>query len=302
MARKRMIDPDSWTDEKVAELDLGPHLLWLGLISLADDEGRLEWSSRQLRIRLFPVKKGVTLAHIQAWMKEIVGVGLVSTYTVSGTEYAHHPSWKRHQYVNRATPSRIPNPPEPKPKTTHSRNTANAVSPHVQGSESQVPLESESESESESDSDSDSSDSLRSSAEIEYEIPPFPLTLPAVIPDAIAELKRLSVSFLAAFCNATTPEAIRKHGPAYADTLAALRGRGCSTADAWRAFGDTRKVNNGKPLFGASAKKVLSHVQPSRRLTAVPSSRGSDFAGLTFSEKLKRDPGYVGTPPIEGIL
>ena len=39
MARKRMIDPNFWTDEKLGECSIQERLLFMGLIGNANDEG-----------------------------------------------------------------------------------------------------------------------------------------------------------------------------------------------------------------------------------------------------------------------
>ena len=111
MARKRMIDPDSWTDEKLAELSVGAHLLWVGAVSLADDEGRIKWSARQLKIWLFPVKDEATTGAVQRWMDELVSAGAIVAYESEGKTFAYHPDWREQQYVNKPAPSAYPAPP-----------------------------------------------------------------------------------------------------------------------------------------------------------------------------------------------
>ena len=128
MARKRSIDPDSWTDEKIAGLSIGAHLLWIGLISLADDEGRIQWSARQFKVRLFAGKDDVTINDIQGWMSELSrSCGdderpIMKIYQVEKTLYALHPKWHVHQYTNLKTPSKIPAPNDisvKSPRETH---------------------------------------------------------------------------------------------------------------------------------------------------------------------------------------
>lgn len=106
-----------------------------------------------------------------------------------------------------------------------------------------------------------------------YEKPPFPSHLPAALPDAVADLALVADDFLAAFGNVTTARAREKYGSDYVGALAAFRGRGCSAAEAWSAFGDARIANNGRPLFGAEAKKAISFApsrSPSRGISAAP--------------------------------
>lgn len=158
-----------------------------------------------------------------------------------------------------------------------------------------------------------STDSLRESADGEanaiFAAPPLPSGLRAMLPESIDELKRVAVHFLADFGNVTAPEALGKHGPAYVDVLAALRGRGLSTADAWRAFADARMANNGRPLFGATAKKAMNYAiaspKPNLRAVAPTMHRGfmPDAEGIwhPFSGPV-RPVGWADSPPADAPL
>ena len=139
MARKRSLDPDSWTDDKISGLSLGAHLLWIGLISLADDEGRIQWSAKQFKVRLFAGKDDVTIGDIQEWMSELSrSCGdderpIMKIYQVEKTVYALHPKWHLHQYTNRKTPSKIPAPDDfsaKAPRQTHGGLTEDSQSSH----------------------------------------------------------------------------------------------------------------------------------------------------------------------------
>ena len=113
MARKRTIDPDLWTDDKVQNLaDVRAIALYVGTISLADDYGRLEWSARQLWGRLFPSREDVKMRDVESWMSMLIESGLVIEYSVGGRTYVQHPSWLKHQYVSRPSGSKIPLAPE----------------------------------------------------------------------------------------------------------------------------------------------------------------------------------------------
>ena len=129
MARKRSIDPNLWTDDRILKLPWAAVGFYVGLISQADDEGRLKWSSAQLRVRICPA---VELDEVESWMAAVVTVGLIEVYESDGGSYGRHPSWSRHQYVNRPTKSVIPPPPR----------RERSGSPPALFSEVQVPSES----------------------------------------------------------------------------------------------------------------------------------------------------------------
>ena len=54
MARIRTIKPEFWADEKLGPMDALTRLVFLGLVSMADDAGRLVDSERQIEALLFP--------------------------------------------------------------------------------------------------------------------------------------------------------------------------------------------------------------------------------------------------------
>ncbi len=55
MARIRTFKPEFWADEKLAQLDPLTRLVFLGLISMADDAGRLVDSLKQIDAFMFPL-------------------------------------------------------------------------------------------------------------------------------------------------------------------------------------------------------------------------------------------------------
>lgn len=128
--------------------------------------------------------------------------------------------------------------------------------------------------------------SLREAAEAapktRYEKTPCPSHLPEALPPDVADLAIVAADFLPAFGNVTTPKAREKHGSEYVGVLAAFRGRGCSTAEAWSAFGDARIANNGRPLFGAEAKKAISFApsRPSLRVVGGADAPRGPYAGV----------------------
>jgi uncharacterized protein YdaU (DUF1376 family) len=91
--------------------------------------------------------------------------------------------------------------------------------------------------------------------------PPRPVTLPVDFPTTLGGVKPIAVLFLAAFANCTTPEAQKKHGPAYLGALAIFRSRGATIAETWTAFSDAWLAQDGKPLFGSQAKNAVSYLQ-----------------------------------------
>ena len=111
MSRRRMIDPGFWSDGKVKKLSITERLLFLGLISHADDEGRLQASPAFLRSIIFPYDD-YTLEQISEMLTHITQLNLnVQLYTVEDEDYISFARWARYQKPSHPQPSRFPKPP-----------------------------------------------------------------------------------------------------------------------------------------------------------------------------------------------
>ncbi len=111
MARKRMIDPSFWTDEKLGECSIQERLLFMGLISNADDEGYGRANPKLLRSLVFPYDD-LRASDLEKWLSHLGGLKLVVLYTVNGQAYYYLPSFTKHQTINKPTKSDIPKPEE----------------------------------------------------------------------------------------------------------------------------------------------------------------------------------------------
>ncbi len=95
--------------------------------------------------------------------------------------------------------------------------------------------------------------------------PSLPVAIPRAIPEEPSALRSLAVVFVTAFCRNDA----RSIDPC-TDTLAIMRGRSMTVADAWEVCCKAWLAHNGKPLFGASIKTVLSHLPERRQATRNP--------------------------------
>lgn len=93
MARIRYIKPDFFTDEKVIELSLTARLLFIGLWTLVDREGRMEYSARQIKIRLFPVDD----FDVAPCVQELADAGLVVGYEAENKVFLQITNFAKHQ-------------------------------------------------------------------------------------------------------------------------------------------------------------------------------------------------------------
>lgn len=107
MARIRTIKPEFWTDEKLSILEPLTRLVFLGLISMADDAGRLVDSVRHIDGMLFPNTDDTardaldTLARMSR---------IVRYRSASGQALIQILNWDRHQKVDNPNKYTLPGP------------------------------------------------------------------------------------------------------------------------------------------------------------------------------------------------
>lgn len=113
MARKRMIDPSFWEDPTIGSLSIPARLLFIGMMSHADDEGRLEVEPRYIRRAVFGFDEDVPTGVVVAFLDEIrTTCRGVRFYEVDGRALASFTNWKRYQYIQKPQASKLPPPPE----------------------------------------------------------------------------------------------------------------------------------------------------------------------------------------------
>lgn len=114
MSRIRTIKPEFWEDEKLGKVSRDARLLFVGLISLADDDGRLRANPTLIRAQVFPYD---TKTDVSAWLEELSRARRIILYQADGESYAEIPKFNKHQKIDRPSPSKLPAPCEP--STSH---------------------------------------------------------------------------------------------------------------------------------------------------------------------------------------
>lgn len=107
--KRRMIDGGIWVNEKFAELPYVARLLQIGIINIADDQGRTKAHPAYLRSQLFPYDD-VTLDDMRRWLQLMATNGTVILYQVDGKEYIQLVNWWEYQNLQYAAPSEYPRP------------------------------------------------------------------------------------------------------------------------------------------------------------------------------------------------
>lgn len=114
MGRIRTIKPELFRHELLQDLEtshpeLRPMLVFQGLMTQADREGRFRWNVRVLRLDILPFLN----FDLAQSMDLLAATGLLLRYTVAGNLYGCFPTWQKHQVVNvRERESDIPGPPD----------------------------------------------------------------------------------------------------------------------------------------------------------------------------------------------
>ena len=107
MPRIRTIKPEFWADEKLSLLDPLTRLVFLGLISMADDAGRLVDNVKLLDGMLFPSTDDTCRESLET----LARIGRISRYrSGSGQELIQVVTWSTHQRVDHPSPYVLPGP------------------------------------------------------------------------------------------------------------------------------------------------------------------------------------------------
>lgn len=111
MARIRQFKPGFFTDDKVGRLSRDARLFFFGVLSEADDEGRLVDAPKRLAGVIYPFDEDVTPKKIERWINELEAQQMVLRYQHEGGRFLHVRKFKDHQKMSHPTPSTLPPPP-----------------------------------------------------------------------------------------------------------------------------------------------------------------------------------------------
>ena len=110
MARKRMIDPNMWQSEDFSHLTPLAKIVFVGMISNADDEGRGRAKPVYLKSILFPYDDALRAADIEKSLQEISAYLSVTLYDHDGNKYYQLDNWHKWQKIDRPQKSQISPP------------------------------------------------------------------------------------------------------------------------------------------------------------------------------------------------
>lgn len=112
MARKRMISPEIWDSLDFSKLSNLAKLVFIGLFSQADDEGRGRANAVYIKSKLFPYDEKLRVADIEDTLSEIACHMSTTFYTHNGDRFYSFDNWNVWQKIDRPTKSQFPPPSE----------------------------------------------------------------------------------------------------------------------------------------------------------------------------------------------
>ena len=106
---RRMIDAGIWANEHFAMLPPMARLLQIGIINMADDQGRMKAHPAYLRSQIFPYDD-VMIDDVESWLGMIAANSTLMLYEVDGKAYLQLLNWWQYQSPSFASPSQYPRP------------------------------------------------------------------------------------------------------------------------------------------------------------------------------------------------
>ncbi len=103
MARMRTIKPAFFQNEDIVELEFGDRLLFIGLWTLCDREGRLEDRPKKIKMTLFPADEYDVIGGIT----ELIRLGFAHRYEVAGKPYIQVVHFTKHQRPHHQEPDSL---------------------------------------------------------------------------------------------------------------------------------------------------------------------------------------------------
>lgn len=97
MARARNIKPGFFRNADLVELSFEARLLFIGLWTLADRDGRLDDRPKQIKMELFPADS----VDCNALLDDLAATGMLARYSVDGKRYLQVVNFSKHQNPHR---------------------------------------------------------------------------------------------------------------------------------------------------------------------------------------------------------
>ncbi len=107
MARKRIIDPEFWSDEEIGQWSFAARLFYIGLWNFADDSGRFKSANELLKAQIFPYEEKIDIGKLKKELKD-----KIQWYKINELQYGFIRNFLKYQRIDKPTISKLPPPPK----------------------------------------------------------------------------------------------------------------------------------------------------------------------------------------------
>lgn len=130
--QRRMLYAKLLTSHNINVLPVATRYLYVGMLVLADDDGRLNADPRYVKGAVFSYDEEITAKDVEHMLGDLHAAGVLELYEVEGARYAEHPKWKEYQNIRRDmyTPSKIPSSRATKAEPLQPRNEPDTKAVH----------------------------------------------------------------------------------------------------------------------------------------------------------------------------
>lgn len=99
MAQRRMVYAKIWDSDQFNRLAIHERLLYIALITVADDEGCFRSDAKHLKRIIFYQDKKIGIARIEQMLQRIINEDLIVIDEIEKGRVGFHPNWHQHQYL-----------------------------------------------------------------------------------------------------------------------------------------------------------------------------------------------------------
>lgn len=112
MARSRIIKPGFFFNEYLGKCDPLESILFIGLWTLADREGRIEFRPDRIIAQIFPYRREINFPIFSVMLRNLSEAGQIICYTHENDHFIAIPTFKKHQLIHKNEKhSTLPQPP-----------------------------------------------------------------------------------------------------------------------------------------------------------------------------------------------